>query len=115
MASQSPRLENPTPQREFPNRNPRSPARTRVHPRITEADLLELAYGIPSLHASPGTTSPSNSASLHIRPTSKHGRSMSHPFPAILQSKQKRQGVNDPGTADLSGWDNHSLLTQNQS
>ncbi len=93
-----------------------SPARTRGHSRITEADLLELAYGIPSLHASPDIPpSSSNSTSLHIRPTSKHGRSMSHPFPALFQSKQKRQGIDALSTSDLFDGDNHTQTPRNSS
>jgi E3 ubiquitin-protein ligase HECTD2 len=115
MARLTPQLKTSSPQREPSNTNAVSPARTRGHSRITEVDLLELAYGIPSLHESPDTPSSSNDASLHIRPTSKHGRSMSHPFPALFQSKQKRQGVNALSTADLFDGDHHALPFQNQS
>jgi E3 ubiquitin-protein ligase HECTD2 len=114
MAPLTPQLKISSPQREPSNTNAVS-QRTRGHSRITEADLLELAYGIPSLHASPDSPSSSNNASLHIQSTSKHGRSMSHPFPALFQSKQKRQGINALSTADLCDGDHHALPFQNQS
>jgi E3 ubiquitin-protein ligase HECTD2 len=121
MAPLTPRLQSSSPHREhligpgLTKNNAVSPARTHGHPRITEADLLELAYGIPSLHASPDTPSLSNSASLHVRPTSKHGRSMSHPFPSLFQSKQKRQGINALSTSDLPDGDNHIPSSQGAS
>jgi E3 ubiquitin-protein ligase HECTD2 len=108
MAPLTPRLKT---QQEPLNTNDGSPARTCSQSRITEADL-ELAYGIPALHASPDMPSTSN---LHIRPTSKHGRSMSHPFPVLFHSKQKRQGVNALSTAEVSDGNNHALPSQNQS
>jgi E3 ubiquitin-protein ligase HECTD2 len=47
--------------------------------RPTEADILENAYGIPTL---PG---PSQTPKMH-------GRSLSHPFPSIFSGRKKKQG-----------------------
>jgi E3 ubiquitin-protein ligase HECTD2 len=119
MVPLTPRLKSSSPQKEhsigtgLTNRNGVSSARPRGHSRLTEADLLELAYGIPSLHASPDTSSPSsNNTSLHVKPTSKHGRSMSHPFPLLFQSKQKHQGINALNIPDLSDGDIHIPSSQ---
>ncbi len=64
-----------------------SPARSRS--RVSETDILENAYGIPSLppppRASYSTTNTSNS-----NRTPSHGRSMSHPFPSLFLGKKKR-------------------------
>ncbi|KAI9049883.1 hypothetical protein LZ554_006031 [Drepanopeziza brunnea f. sp. 'monogermtubi'] len=63
-----------------------SPARPR--PRISEADILDNAYGIPILsppsHTSYGAPRPT--------PSPSHGRSMSHPFPSLFSSRRKRPG-----------------------
>jgi len=66
-----------------------SPARARS--RITETDILENAYGIPSLPPSPHTN---HGASRSSKPTQtpSHGRSMSHPFPSLFSAKKKRHG-----------------------
>jgi E3 ubiquitin-protein ligase HECTD2 len=121
MAALTPRLNSSSHQGEhstgtsLTNANRVPPARTRGHSRITEAGLLELAYGIPSLDVSADTLSSSNNASLHVRPTSKHGRSMSHPFPSLFQSKQKRQGINALSTSDLSDGNIHVPSSQGAS
>ena len=65
-----------------------------VHPRggntrITEADILENAYGIPTLPR----PSPS--------PSKRHGRSVSHPFPSIFSGRKKKQG----DTVRVGGFD----------
>ena len=58
-----------------------SPARPTGRPiRITEADILENAYGIPTLPVPPQT-----------RDRRAHGRSMSHPFPSIFSGRKKKQ------------------------
>jgi E3 ubiquitin-protein ligase HECTD2 len=58
-----------------------SPARPRGEPtRVTEADILENAYGIPTLPA-PAQT----------KGRRGHGRSVSHPFPSIFSGKKKKQ------------------------
>jgi len=121
MVPPTPRLNSSSPQENhwtgtnLTNTNRVSPARTRGHSRITEADLLELAYGIPSLHISADTLSSSNNASSHVQPTSKHGRIMGHQFPSLLQSKQKRQGINALSTSDLSDGDIHIPSSQGAS
>lgn len=77
------------------NINSVSPARARAPPRITESDILESAYGIPTLAGPgpPGANGPSNGTpnSRPIR-TPIHGRSMSHPFPSLFSGKKKRSG-----------------------
>ncbi|KAH7356860.1 ubiquitin-protein ligase-like protein E3 [Rhexocercosporidium sp. MPI-PUGE-AT-0058] len=64
-----------------------SPARPR--PRISEADILNNAYGIPSL---PPPSHSNHGASNTSKPTRtpSHGRSMSHPFPSLFSTKKKR-------------------------
>jgi len=47
--------------------------------RVTEADMLENAYGIPTLRRSQS-------------PSKHHGRSMSHPFPSLFSGRKKKQG-----------------------
>lgn len=66
-----------------------SPARPR--PRVTEADIIDNAYGIPTLQGSPQVN---RNASGTIKPigTPNHTRSMSHPFPALFSGKKKRPG-----------------------
>ena len=71
------------------NTNAGSPARQRPPPRISEADILENAYGIPTLV-------PTASSSKTPRPSS-HGRSLSHPFPSLFNGKKKRTGENVNG------------------
>ncbi|KAH7407551.1 ubiquitin-protein ligase-like protein E3 [Cadophora sp. MPI-SDFR-AT-0126] len=68
---------------------PTSPAQPR--PRISEADILNNAYGIPSL---PPPSHSNHGASSTSKPTriSSHGRSMSHPFPSLFSTKKKRHG-----------------------
>lgn len=74
--------------------------------QILETDPLQHAYGIPLLY--PSDHRP---ASIHGRrepQPSRHGRSMSHPFPSIFHSKKKRQEVNmtmgyDTGNGDVCG------------
>ncbi|EKD12826.1 uncharacterized protein L3040_006980 [Drepanopeziza brunnea f. sp. 'multigermtubi'] len=68
------------------NAPPLSPARPR--PRISEADILDNAYGIPIL-SPPSLTSYGASRPT---PSPNHGRSMSHPFPSLFSSRRKRPG-----------------------
>src|SRR3954454_20133578 len=68
--------------------NTASPARPRVPPRITEADILENAYGIPTLAPSTSSSRPSRR---------NHGRSLSHPFPSLFNGKKKHQEENTNG------------------
>ena len=67
--------------------NAASPARMRV----TESEILEHAFGIPSLPP-PGQSN--RGAPGHTKPTRtpSHGRSMSHPFPSLFSGKKKRSG-----------------------
>ena len=68
---------------------PLSPGRLRPPARLTEADILENAYGIPTL--------PSNSSSSHTR-------SMSHPFPSLFIGKKNNGGKKSKDTgADSEG------------
>ncbi|RDW75590.1 HECT-domain-containing protein [Coleophoma crateriformis] len=61
-----------------------TPARIRGPSTITESDILESAYGIPTL----------------VPPSASHGRSMSHPFPSLFSTKKKRAG-NGAATTDF--------------
>jgi E3 ubiquitin-protein ligase HECTD2 len=69
--------------------NAASPARARS--RITETDILENAYGIPSLPPPPHQNYGASRSSKPTR-TPSHGRSMSHPFPSLFSTKKKRHG-----------------------
>jgi E3 ubiquitin-protein ligase HECTD2 len=69
--------------------NAASPARSRS--RVTESDILENAYGIPSLPPPPHSNHGASTSSKPTQPAS-HGRSMSHPFPSLFSAKKKRQG-----------------------
>ncbi|CZS98633.1 related to ubiquitin-protein ligase HUL4 [Rhynchosporium agropyri] len=66
---------------------PESPARSR--PRISEADILNNAYGIPTLPPPSHANHGASKTSKPIR-TLSHGRSMSHPFPSLFSTKKKR-------------------------
>ncbi|QSZ33262.1 hypothetical protein DSL72_002850 [Monilinia vaccinii-corymbosi] len=63
---------------------PESPSKNRGKARITEADILDNAYGIPTLTTNPQRGRPASSPSA-----SSHGRSMSHPFPSLFHGKKK--------------------------
>lgn len=92
MAPWSNRLLSPSSRNDSSSSTPSaaSPAQPRGGPtRVTEADILENAYGIPTL-ARP-SQSPSKGRS--------HGRSMSHPFPSIFSGRKKKQG----DTTELGG------------
>jgi E3 ubiquitin-protein ligase HECTD2 len=69
--------------------NTASSARTRLPSRVTEADILENAYGIPTL-------TPSGATSSKPTRTASHGRSLSHPIVSLFNGKKKRNG--DHGT-----------------
>lgn len=70
-----------------------SPARQR--PRVSEADILENAYGIPSLPP-PSHTSYGASNTSKSRRSPGHGRSVSHPFPSLFSANKKRDGASVP-------------------
>lgn len=61
---------------------------SRPPPRITEADILDNAYGIPTLP-------PSSSGN--------HTRSMSHPFPSLFMGKKHTTGKKNKGLGADSG------------
>lgn len=71
------------------NSNATSPGLTRT--RLTETEILENAYGIPSLPPPPHASFGASNTSKPTR-TPSHGRSMSHPFPSLFSGKKKRQG-----------------------
>lgn len=75
-----------------PNNNATSPSRSS---RLTETEILENAYGIPTLPPPPHASYGASNTSKPTR-TPSHGRSMSHPFPALFSGKKKR-------TADSTG------------
>ncbi|KAL3417785.1 HECT-domain-containing protein [Phlyctema vagabunda] len=66
-----------------PDAQPVSPSRARGPSMITESDIIESAYGIPTLHTQ---------NSRRTQPDSSHGRSMSHPFPSLFPGKKKHSG-----------------------
>lgn len=66
-----------------------SPARNRGPARITEADIIDNAYGIPTLGPPPGAHYGSSTKPTR---TNGHGRSASHPFPSLFSTKKKRPG-----------------------
>jgi len=62
-------------------------------PQPSESDILEHAFGIPALPSHPQSKHGASATSKSSRtPSSSHGRSMSHPFPSIFNSKN--QGKN---------------------
>lgn len=63
----------------------------RAPSQLSEADVLENASNIPVLHPRESLASYALDADGLQQP-SRHGRSMSHPFPSIFQSKKKRDG-----------------------
>jgi E3 ubiquitin-protein ligase HECTD2 len=80
---------------------PASPARIRIPSRLTEADILENAYGIPTLPLETPSSSSSNS-----RRTASHGRSMSHPFPSLFTGRRKQH---DGATSGFDSTDDDSV------
>ncbi|RAL58814.1 hypothetical protein DID88_009124 [Monilinia fructigena] len=78
---------------------PESPSKNRGKARITEADILDNAYGIPTLVATPQHGRSGPSASSSSKQTSSHGRSMSHPFPSFFNSKKKGSAPSPPEVA----------------
>jgi E3 ubiquitin-protein ligase HECTD2 len=101
MAPWSNRLLSPSSRNESGPSTPSaaSPAQPRGGPsRVTEADILDNAYGIPTL----GRPSPSPSKSR------SHGRSMSHPFPSIFSGRKKKHG-DTTGLGGLESTDDEKL------
>jgi E3 ubiquitin-protein ligase HECTD2 len=77
-----------------------SPNRVRVQSRLIEADVLEHAYGIPTLHGLGGSQPSMKKHTKQGRPELRHGRSRSHPFPSLFQSKGKREGGSASSSID---------------
>jgi E3 ubiquitin-protein ligase HECTD2 len=86
--------------------NAASPARSRS--RVTESDILENAYGIPSLPPPPHSNHGASRASKSTLPAS-HGRSMSHPFPSLFSAKKKRHGETAGAGAESTDDDGSSF------
>lgn len=76
---------------------PESPTKNQGRARITEADILDNAYGIPTLTTAAQHGRPGPSGSSSSKPTSSHGRSMSHPFPSLFHGKKKGNTPTPPG------------------
>lgn len=66
-----------------------SPSRSRGHPRMTSDDVLDIAYGIPTLQSPPDPRRPTNSTS----PGHGHMRSASHPFTALFSNRSKNPAI----------------------
>jgi E3 ubiquitin-protein ligase HECTD2 len=78
---------------------PLSPSRGRGTARVSESDILENAYGIPSLHSTHSRhTFATGGAASPPKKLSGHGRSMSHPFPSLFSGKKKRNGGSGENT-----------------
>jgi E3 ubiquitin-protein ligase HECTD2 len=99
-----------------PNLNIRhiSPNSVRDPSLFSDADILEYSYGIPTLYPSPDNHQSPSTPPEERRP-SRHGRSMSHPFPSIFHSKKKRQGGNTTLGHDVSDSDGSPILLHHQS
>jgi E3 ubiquitin-protein ligase HECTD2 len=97
MAPWSSRLLNSNPRIETASNivppGPESPTKC-GRARLTEADILDNAYGIPTLsNPQNGRPGPSSSSSTKPNSAASHGRSMSHPFPSMFYGKRKGSGA----------------------
>ncbi|PQE25581.1 hypothetical protein CJF30_00000291 [Rutstroemia sp. NJR-2017a BBW] len=97
MAPWSSRLLNSNPRIETASNivppGPESPTKC-GRARLTEADILDNAYGIPTLsEPQNGRPGPSSSSSTKPNSAASHGRSMSHPFPSLFYGKRKGSGA----------------------
>ncbi|KAI9734706.1 MAG: putative E3 ubiquitin-protein ligase [Claussenomyces sp. TS43310] len=74
------------------NANSASPGRARTPSRMTSEDVLNHAYGIPTLQLPSGHQPSSNAGSRPRGSPSRrgHGRSLSHPFPSLFSGKKKQ-------------------------
>lgn len=88
-----------------PSNNATSPSRSS---RLTETEILENAYGIPTLPPPPHASYGASNISKPTR-TPSHGRSMSHPFPALFSGKKKRTAGSAGGSAYESTDDDVAL------
>lgn len=81
-----------------------SPHRPLGPSQVTESDILQHAYSIPTLQASPDRVL-SQAPPVGER-SFRHGRSRSHPFPSLFQSKKKQQGEHNTAGFDLTDEEN---------
>ena len=72
-------------------------------PRPSESDILEHAFGIPSLPPHPQSKHGASATSRTTRAPSIHGRSMSHPFPSIFTGKNHSKSKKRDGGASSTG------------
>lgn len=79
----------------------RSPHGMRAPVRITESDILEGAYNVPTLQPSPSRKAPTETRAA--RSGSGHTRSMSHPFPALFTGKKQPAGYASAGSVFAEG------------
>lgn len=85
---------------------PSTPGGSQRPTRHTDEDILSHGYDVPSLQSQRNGNTPSNSIS---GTPSRHGRSISHPFPSLFQGKNKRHG--DRAVAiDSTEEDHHSQM-----
>lgn len=84
-----------------------SPVRNRGPSRVAETDILDSAYGIPTLSPQGAR----NGTSTKPTQTPGHGRSMSHPFPSIFSGKKKPTG-GSAGGAGFESTDDESVSPQ---
>lgn len=83
------------------------PSNSRLRP--SESDILEHAFGIPSLPHHPQSRHGSSATTRTSRAPSSHGRSMSHPFPSLFhgkkQSSKRHDGGEGTGVGGAAGFD----------
>ncbi|KAM3066775.1 putative E3 ubiquitin-protein ligase [Clarireedia jacksonii] len=117
MAPWSGRLLNSNPRIETASNivppGPESPT-GRGRARLTEADILDNAYGIPTLPTPQhGRAGPSGSSSTKPNGAASHGRSMSHPFPSLFNGKKKGSGTATGGAGGDPVEDDNSSPDKN--
>lgn len=89
-----------------------SPKRVHGQSRLTETEVLEHAYGIPTLHGWGDSQPFLERPTKQNRPELRHGRSKSHPFPSLFQSKGKRQEGGSSSTINPARENKPSPATQ---
>ncbi|TVY49594.1 putative E3 ubiquitin-protein ligase, partial [Lachnellula occidentalis] len=85
-----------------------SPARNRAASRVTESDIIDNAFGIPTLPPPQGAR---NRSPTKPAQRNSHGRSISHPFPSIFPGKKKHTGEGG-GAAGFESTDEESVSPQ---